>query len=183
MRQLKHHEQKLLKKTSLYDWKDSRNVLDNSLMHKYGVTNRQELITYRRTVSTIHKLVGKLLDLPPDNEVRIEITRKVAQKLYEMGVCDVPEASLEELKNTRASMFMARRLPCILFKLNMSQKMEDAVAFVKQGHVRVGPNVVVNPAFHVSRAHEDFVTWTRNSAIRRKIMKYSDTLDNFDLME
>lgn len=49
--------------------------------------------------------------------------------------------------------------------------------------IRVGPSVVSDPAFLVTRSMEDFVTWVDTSKIKRKILKYNDRLDDFDLME
>jgi U3 small nucleolar ribonucleoprotein protein IMP3 len=43
--------------------------------------------------------------------------------------------------------------------------------------------VVTDPAFHVTRNAEDFVTWTKDSTIRRKVLKYNDKLDDYDLLE
>lgn len=55
-------------------------------------------------------------------------------------------------------------------------------ASCKQGHVRVGPNVVTDPAFLVTRTFEDFVTWVDSSKIKRTVMKYNDALDDFLLL-
>lgn len=51
-----------------------------------------------------------------------------------------------------------------------------------QGHVRVGPETITDPAYHVTRSMEDFVTWVDTSKIRRKVLKYNDKLDDFDLL-
>ena len=51
-----------------------------------------------------------------------------------------------------------------------------------QGHVRVGPEAVLNPAYLVTRPIEDFVTWVDTSKIRRKVLAYNDKLDDFDLL-
>lgn len=51
-----------------------------------------------------------------------------------------------------------------------------------QGHVRVGPETVLDPAFLVTRPMEDFVTWVDTSKIRRKVMQYNDKLDDYDLL-
>lgn len=50
------------------------------------------------------------------------------------------------------------------------------------GHVRVGTEVVNDPAFLVNRNMEDFVTWVDSSKIKRNIMRYHENLDDFDLM-
>lgn len=48
--------------------------------------------------------------------------------------------------------------------------------------MRVGTEVVTDPAFLVTRNMEDFVTWVDSSKIKRNIMRYRDNLDDFDLM-
>jgi len=51
-----------------------------------------------------------------------------------------------------------------------------------QGHIRVGPETVTDPAFLVTRPMGDFVTWVDTSKIRRKVLAYNDQLDDFDLL-
>ena len=58
----------------------------------------------------------------------------------------------------------------------------QAVTFIEQGHVRVGSEVVNDPAYLVTRNMEDFVTWVDSSKIKRNIMRYRENLDDFDLM-
>ena len=48
-----------------------------------------------------------------------------------------------------------------------------------QGHVRIGPETVTEPAFLVTRSMEDFVTWVDTSKIKRKISAYNEQLDDF----
>lgn len=48
--------------------------------------------------------------------------------------------------------------------------------------MRVGPNVVSDPAFLVTRTFEDFITWVDSSKIKRTVMKYNDKLDDYDLL-
>ncbi len=53
---------------------------------------------------------------------------------------------------------------------------------VLQGHVRVGPETILEPAYLVTRPMEDFVTWVDTSKIRRKVLAYNDKLDDYDLL-
>ena len=69
-----------------------------------------------------------------------------------------------------------------MVRLKMSETLREAVTFIEQGHVRVGPNVVREPSFHVTRNMEDFVTWVDTSKIRRKVMAYNDKVDDFELL-
>ena len=48
---------------------------------------------------------------------------------------------------------------------------------------RAGPQVITDPSFHVTRNMEDFITWVDSSKIRRKVMKFNDALDDFDLLQ
>lgn len=59
---------------------------------------------------------------------------------------------------------------------------QKATTFIEQGHVRVGTEVVTDPAFLVTRNMEDFVTWVDSSKIKRNIMRYREKLDDFDLL-
>lgn len=65
----------------------------------------------------------------------------------------------------------------------MTELVSQAVRFIEQGHVRVGPEVVTDPAYLVNRNLEDYVTWVDSSKIRRTIAKYNDKLDDYDLMQ
>lgn len=60
--------------------------------------------------------------------------------------------------------------------------LSQAVKFIEQGHVRVGTEVVTDPAFLVTRNMEDFVTWVDSSKIKRNILQYREKLDDFDLL-
>ena len=64
----------------------------------------------------------------------------------------------------------------------MSETVREAATFIEQGHIRVGPRTVTEPAFLVTRNMEDFVTWVDTSKIKRKVMQYNDHLDDFDLL-
>lgn len=50
-----------------------------------------------------------------------------------------------------ATSFCRRRLPSIMVKSKMAQKLKMAVQLIEQGHVRVGAEVVKDPAFLVTR--------------------------------
>ena len=93
----------------------------------------------------------------------------------------------------------------VMARLRMCETVSAGVKFVEQGHVRVGPEVITDPAYlvprYASRGYavdirnlEDFLTWVDSSKIKRNIMKYSDKvlrslvywanyqLDDFDLL-
>ena len=75
-----------------------------------------------------------------------------------------------------------RRLPVVLVRLKLAETMREAVELVEQGHVRVGPEVVTDPAYLVTRGMEDYLTWVDTSKVRRHVLQYNDKLDDFDML-
>ncbi|KAG8780668.1 Small subunit (SSU) processome component [Serendipita sp. 411] len=64
----------------------------------------------------------------------------------------------------------------------MAETVSAAATFVEQGHIRVGPDTITDPAYLVTRNMEDYVTWVDTSKLRRTVMEYNDELDDFDLL-
>lgn len=68
-----------------------------------------------------------------------------------------------------------------MLRNKMSENLKNATLLIEHGHVRVGPTVIKDPAFLVSRTLEDFVTWVDGSAIKKHVLEYNDERDDFDL--
>lgn len=68
-----------------------------------------------------------------------------------------------------------------IFAVRMSENLKHATQLIEQGHVRVGPEVVKDPAFLVSRNLEDFVTWVDGSKIKEHVLRYNDMRDDFQM--
>ena len=181
MRQLKHHEKKLLRKVDFFSWKEDQNIREASIIRKYLLQDREDYIKYNKIVGHITKLVAKLRAMPQDDEVRRKISEQLLDKLYNMGIID-KKSSLSSAEKLAVSAFCRRRLPVVIVRLKMSENLKEATTFIEQGHIRVGPNVVTDPAFLVTKTFEDYVTWVDSSKIKRTIMRYNDKLDDFDLL-
>eukprot|EP01036_Dinobryon_divergens_P031902 gene31902-41392_t len=181
MRLLKHHEQKLLKKVDFFSWKDDQNIRESSILRKYLVQNREDYIKYNKIAGKITKLTAILLKMPIEDPIRKKISEQLLQKLFNMGIIN-KTSSLSAIEKLAVSSFCRRRLPVVMMRLKMSETLKEATTFIEQGHVRVGPHIVTDPAFLVTRTFEDYVTWVDNSKIKRTIMKYNDKLDDFDLL-
>jgi U3 small nucleolar ribonucleoprotein protein IMP3 len=181
MRQLKYHEKKLLRKVDLYSWKGEDNLRVAKVMRQYHIQNREDYVSYNRIVGMITKLSAKLKTLPADNAFRIAMTDQLLEKLVNMGLINT-EKSLRKADEVTVSAICRRRLPVVMTRLKMAENLKVAVTYVEQGQVRVGPNVVTDPAFLVSKSLEDYVTWTDQSKIRRTVQKYNSKLDDFDLL-
>lgn len=98
-----------------------------------------------------------------------------------MGVLPTKK-SLVQVDKLATAAFCRRRLAVVMVRSKMAETVKEACTFIEQGHVRVGPETITDPAFHVTRNMEDFVTWVDTSKIKRKVQKYNDKLDDYDLL-
>ena len=127
-------------------------------------------------------MVHKLAELDPNDKFRRHHETLLLEKLYDMGLLE-SKLQLSEIENNlTVSAFCRRRISVIMADIKMAQSIEVAVKFVEQGHVRIGPSVIRNPGYLVPRSMEPYLTWVDSSTIKRKIMKYNDQLDDYDLL-
>eukprot|EP00123_Amoebidium_parasiticum_P005859 comp16949_c0_seq1/m.15547 comp16949_c0_seq1/g.15547 ORF comp16949_c0_seq1/g.15547 comp16949_c0_seq1/m.15547 type:complete len:183 (-) comp16949_c0_seq1:521-1069(-) len=180
-RKLRHHEQKLLKKVDFLQWKSDSNQKEAEIIRRYHIHKRDDYKKYNRLVGMARSLSSKLAELEPQDPVRLETTDALLTKLYNMGVLPTKK-SLVSCEKLTVSAFCRRRLPVVMVRVKMAETVKEATQLVEQGHVRVGPETVTDPAFMVTRAMEDFVTWVDTSKIKRHVMKYNDRLDDYDLL-
>jgi U3 small nucleolar ribonucleoprotein protein IMP3 len=181
MRQLKHHEKKLLRKVDLYSWKGEDNLRVAAVMRRYHIQKREDYTSYNRICGMITKLAGKIKALPADNTFRIAMTDQLLTKLHNIGILNTTK-SLQLAEDVKVSHFCRRRLPVIMVRFKMAETIRVAITFIEQGQIRVGPDVVTDPAYLVTRSLEDYVTWVDQSKIKRTVQKYNDKLDDFDLL-
>lgn len=103
------------------------------------------------------------------------------EKLYILGIIPT-KWDLEAASKISASSFCRRRLPVVMVRNKMSESIKNASQLIEQGHVRIGAEVVKDPAYLITRTMEDFVTWTDSSKIRQHVLEYNDLRDDYELM-
>jgi U3 small nucleolar ribonucleoprotein protein IMP3 len=166
----------------LFKWKgDADNVRVAKILRKYLIQNREDIQSYDKIRGLITSLTSKLQTLPAEDDFRISCTSQLLDKLASIGLIHSTK-SLQKAEECTVSSFCRRRLPVIMVRHKMSETMKEAITFIEQGHIRVGPNVITDPAFVVSKTMEDFIQWVDDSKIKRSVMKYNDKLDDFDLL-
>jgi U3 small nucleolar ribonucleoprotein protein IMP3 len=179
VRKLKYHEATLLRKLDFINWKSDASQRENAIIRRYHIQDREDYHTYNKVCGLITKLTTQLKNLDQRDPVRIEITDLLVEKLYSLGL--IQKKRLLACDKIAASTLCRRRLPVVLVRLRFAEQLKEAVGLIEQGHIRVGPHAVTDPAYLVSRGMEDYVTWVDTSRIKRTIMKYNDKLDDFDL--
>lgn len=178
MRELKFHEEKLLKRVNFLEWKGTNTAREHLAIAKYGLRDREEYVKYNRVVGKIRKLAEVLARLKESDAVRASVTKKLVGKLYSIGV--IRNRKLVDCTKVTVSAFCERRLPMVMKRLRMIPSFKDATRFVEHGHVRLGSKVVYDPSTIISKAMEDFVSWVDGSKIQKKISKFNGEADDFD---
>ena len=135
---------------------------------------------YNKLSREIREIVRKIKDLDPKMQHRTDMSAQFLEKMYNIGLIPT-KWNLELCDKINASSFCRRRLPVVMVRAKMAENIKSAVQMVEQGHVRVGPDMVKDPAFLVTRNMEDFVTWVDTSAIRKKIMEYKEMRDDYEM--
>ena len=181
VRKLKHHEQKLLKKVDFLNWKQDNGHRDVNVMRTYHIQNREDYHKYNRICGEIRNLANKLLMLSPTDPFRIKHEQLLLEKLYAMGVLQL-KLKISDLENKVTVLaFCKRRIPVVMVRLKMAESIQDATTFIEGGNVRVGPNVITDPAYLVTRNLEDYLTSVDRSKIKRNLLKYKNKIDDYDL--
>ncbi|XP_041015487.1 U3 small nucleolar ribonucleoprotein protein IMP3 isoform X2 [Juglans microcarpa x Juglans regia] len=115
---------------------------------------------------------------------RYHVTQRDDYKKYNIGVLPSKHNTdaLKLCERITASSFCRRRLSTVLVRLKFCEHLKEAVTYIEQGHIRIGPDTVTDPAFLVTRNLEDFITWVDSSKVKRKVLEYNDQLDDYDAM-
>ncbi|KAN0097858.1 hypothetical protein V8E55_002304 [Tylopilus felleus] len=180
VRKLKHHEQKLLKKVDFLAWKQDVNVREIKVIRRYHIQNREDYHKYNKLCGALRSYAHRLSMLPAQDPFRAQMEGQLLSKLYDIGVLN-SQAKLSDVDNKlTVAAFCRRRLAVFMCMSKMAETVSAAAKFIEQGHVRVGPETITDPAFLVTR--HDFVTWVDTSKLKRTVMAYNDELDDFDLL-
>lgn len=94
-----------------------------------------------------------------------------------MGI--IKTKRLKKANSVNVKSFARRRLPVFMVQSGMFDgSIETAAMYVTHGHVRVGPHIVRDPAFVVTKNQEDFLTWT--DSFKKKIQEYNNEVDDYE---
>lgn len=146
----------------------SLNPHDPLFLLTFGLIDR-----YNRLAGSIKQLANRISLLDSRDPFRAKQEKALLDKLYAMGII-TSTSKFSDCNKVTVSAFCRRRLPIVMCRLKMAETVKEATTFIEQGHVRVGPTTINDPAYLVTRTMEDFVTWVDTSKIKRKIMKYND---------
>ena len=155
VRKLKYHEQRLLRKVDFITYKSDNAHRDAAVIRRYAIQKPSDYTSYNRLCGSLRQLAHKLADLDLSDPVRSKHEKLLLEKLFEMGILGSSAGGRGKLSDVEhkitVSAIARRRLGVVMTRLCMADTVQAAIKFIEQDHVRVGSEVVTDPAFLVTR--------------------------------
>ena len=155
VRKLKYHEQKLLRKVDFTTYKWENDHRTAAVIRRYRLSNGKDYASYNKLCNSLKQLTQKLSELDPADPVRRRHETLMLEKLFDLGILGTGGGGKGKLSDVphkvTVSAFCRRRLPVVMQRLRMADTLEAAIKFVEQSHVRVGQEVITDPAYLVTR--------------------------------
>merc|ERR1711890_135790 len=85
------------------------------------------------------------------------------RRLHRMGVLDDDKNELDYVLSLTLNDFLERRLQTQVFKLNLAKSIHHARVLIRQGHIRVGKQIVNVPSFMVRTESQPHIEFAVNS--------------------
>eukprot|EP01080_Neovahlkampfia_damariscottae_P003032 gene3032-5042_t len=185
LRNLKYHEQKLLKKVDFLSWETDGNQEYRAriikAISKYRLRDQEEFFKYQKIATEVNEAIKSIKGLPDTEEYKefkkSELS-KISLKLYQMGILREPNHPLD--KKLLPEQFCNRRISYLMFKQHYAESVTLAANYISHGHIRIGPEIITDPAYLVTRNLEDFITWSEGSNIKKSILKFNDEYDDYN---
>jgi U3 small nucleolar ribonucleoprotein protein IMP3 len=189
VRKLKYHEQKLLKKVDFLNWKSDGIKPEYreymlKMIAKYKLRDQTEFFNYQKIATQVNDAIKQIRDLNDKEYLAFKKEQfdLLSNKLYQMGVLDSVDELDRGLSKITVGRFCRRRISYLLKVQHFAENVSLANDFIRHGHIRIGPNVISDPAFLVPRNMEDYITWTNQSVIKDTIRKYNDEYDAYEAL-
>ena len=181
MRQLKYHEKKLLKKTDFYDWQNISSIKKAEIVRRYRLRSRAQYAHYEKIIGFISRMGTLLRKLPEQSNFRKHILKQTLNKLFECGILKSKDGTESTLEKISVSSMVRRRLVVMLKSLKFVETLKEGELYLSQGHFMIGNQMVKDPDFLVSRMLEDHISWNDKSKIKRKVKRFNQNEDDFEL--
>mmetsp|Transcript_10780 Transcript_10780/g.16119 ORF Transcript_10780/g.16119 Transcript_10780/m.16119 type:complete len:193 (-) Transcript_10780:29-607(-) len=141
--------------------------IDNELMlvGQYGLRNKREVWRVQLTLAKIRKAARELLTLEENDQRRIFEGNALLRRMVRMGLLNENEKKLDFVLGLTLQKFMERRLQTMVFKKNMARSIHHARVLIKQGHIRVGKQIVSVPSFMVRVESEKYIEFSPYSSL------------------
>jgi small subunit ribosomal protein S9e len=141
--------------------------IDNELkiIGKYGLKNKREVWRIQYALSKIRSGARYLLTLEEKDPKRVFQGAALLRRMARLGLLSENEMKLDYVLGLTVAKIMERRLQTKVFKLGLAKSIHQARVLVRQGHIRVGKQIVNVPSFLVRVESEKHIDFALNSPL------------------
>jgi len=128
------------------------------LIGKFGLKNKREVWRVQYALGKIRSAARHLLTLEDKDPKRIFQGSALLRRMMRLGLLDQSEMKLDFVLALTTEQFLTRRLQTQVWKKSIAKSIHHARVLIKQGHIRVGKQIVTVPSFMVrvdSEGHID----------------------------
>jgi len=129
------------------------------LLGEYGLRCKREIWRAQLALAKVRSAARKLLTLDEKDPKRLFEGDAMLRRLARYGVLSADEKRLDDVLRLSTQKFLERRLQTRVYKQSLARSVHHARCVILQRHIRVGKQLVNQPAFLVrgdSEAHIDF---------------------------
>eukprot|EP00771_Trimastix_marina_P003842 gnl/Trimastix_PCT/55.p1 GENE.gnl/Trimastix_PCT/55~~gnl/Trimastix_PCT/55.p1 ORF type:complete len:190 (+),score=73.80 gnl/Trimastix_PCT/55:72-641(+) len=130
-------------------WEKERLDEELKIIGEYGLRAKRELWRVHSALTKVRSVARELLTLDEKDPRRVFEGQALIRRMRRLGLLDESNASLDYVLALKAQDFLERRLQTLVFKKKMAKSIHHARVMIKQGHIRVGKQIVNVPSFMV----------------------------------
>eukprot|EP00811_Abedinium_folium_P008902 NODE_18228_length_903_cov_7.685567.p1 GENE.NODE_18228_length_903_cov_7.685567~~NODE_18228_length_903_cov_7.685567.p1 ORF type:complete len:188 (-),score=61.75 NODE_18228_length_903_cov_7.685567:234-797(-) len=126
---------------------------------EYGLWNKREVWRVQFALAKIRSAARHLLTLDEKDQTRIFQGSALLRRMMRLGILDETKVKLDYVLALSVETLLERRLQTLIYKQGLAKSIHHARVLIRQGHIRVGKQVVNVPSFLVrvdSEKHIDF---------------------------
>merc|ERR1711862_476646 len=125
-------------KTPRRPFEKERLDAEMKLIGEYGLKNKREIWRVNLQVAKIRKAARELLTLDEHDPKRIFEGAALLRRLHNYGILPDSQKQLDYVLSMTVNNFFERRLQTLVFKLGFAKSVHQARVFIRQRHIRVG---------------------------------------------
>ena len=149
-----------------HPWIRERLIEEMEIVGKYGLRNKRELWIAQTMLRKIRERAKALLKLPPEERAVKE--RELVKKLYNMGLLENENATLDEILGLGIESILERRLQTIVFRKGLAKTIHQARQLIAHGHIAIAGQRVRSPGYLVRRDEEDLIDYAPTSPFAKR---------------
>lgn len=150
--------------TPRHPWRRDQLDVELRLMGEYGLRNKRELWRYKTMLSEMRGIARSLLAKSGSEREKSE--QDFLSRLRRMGLA-AETTSIDDILDLDIRDLLERRLQTVVFRGGLAGSPSQARQLVSHGHIAVGGHIVTVPGYLVSKADDERVNYSAESALAK----------------